>query len=126
MNGETREAALSVADRSADADDCRQLLLMLGLIEPQPKRRGRKPGEYGHGHPTKYKQGCRCEECTDATTASARDWRARVRQDPTAADRAGHGRASTYKNYGCRCRRCVTANSEQCAIWRAARKARAA
>lgn len=29
--------------------------------------------------------------------------------DPAAADRAGHGKASTYNNYRCRCPRCTEA-----------------
>ncbi|WP_413102275.1 hypothetical protein [Streptomyces sp. Inha503] len=126
MIAEHRKAALVVADHSRDAADCRQLLEALGLAEPAPKRRGRPRGEYGHGIPARYSQGCRCKECTAAFTASAREWRARVRQDPSAADRAGHGKASTYKNYACRCSPCVAANTDRCRAQRAARKARAA
>ena len=52
-----------------------------------------------------------CTSCTAANTA----YHARLRQtraaDPKAADRAGHGKGSTYRNCGCRCQPCRLANS---------------
>lgn len=126
MNAETRKAALAVAARSNNAVDCRQLLEALGLVEPAPKRRGRPRGEYDHGHPAKYAQGCRCDACRAANTARCARGRADSAADPTRADRAGHGKASTYANHRCRCGACKAANTEKSAAQRAVRKARAA
>ncbi|MFI0768573.1 hypothetical protein ACH4TQ_27355 [Streptomyces sp. NPDC021218] len=126
MNAKTRKAALVVADRSRGPADCRQLLEALGLVLPAPKRRGRPRGEYDHGHPAKYAQGCRCDACRAANTRRCARIRADSVADPTRADRAGHGKASTYSNHGCRCDACQAANKEKSATQRAARKARAA
>lgn len=46
--------------------------------------------------------------------------------DPEAADRAGHGNASTYQNYGCRCRPCTEANTAKSLAYKARRRERAA
>jgi hypothetical protein len=46
--------------------------------------------------------------------------------DPEAADRAGHGNASTYQNYGCRCRPCTDANTAKSLAYKARRRERAA
>lgn len=125
---DTRRAALAVADQATDADDCRQLLDMLGLLEhaARPKqRKGRPPVDHGHGHPNTYRKGCRCEACRDAHTRYQAEMRARRIADPTSADRAGHGSASTYMNHGCRCEACTTANTEKVRRRREARRAKA-
>jgi hypothetical protein len=111
MTPQERRAALIVAGRATDVAGCRDLLEALGLLAPQPKRRGRRPIERDHGTVSRYEQGCRCDVCREAATIRSREWRARARKDPAAADRAGHGRASTYKNYSCRCDPCRAAHS---------------
>lgn len=124
-----RRAALVVADRARDAADCQLLLEMLGLADveaasvpsEQPKRRGRKPKDHGHGHPATYARGCRCPVCKKTNTARCTAWRRAAQADPAAADRAGHGKASTYNNHGCRCPACRRAQSERNAQYRAAR-----
>ena len=121
----TRRAALTVADHAQDASDCRELLTMLGLFQPKPKR-GRPRGEYGHGHPTKYTQGCRCPKCRAAHAERHQKQQRRRMSDPVAADRAGHGKASTYQNYGCRCRPCTEANTAKSLAYKARRRERQA
>lgn len=120
-SAETHVAGV-VAAASRDADDCRELLLMLGLIEKPKRKRGRPRIERDHGDPRKYKQGCRCEKCQAANTAKYRTWRNEGRTEPARADRAGHGKASTYKNHGCRCDLCRAAHSEHMKIYMAARR----
>lgn len=121
-----RRAALQVTARVTDPAEARELLAMLGLaaarqVEPAPM-----PSSGVHGKATSYDNGCRCERCRAAATAKARAWRARVRQDPAAADRAGHGKSTTYKNYGCRCDECRQAQRDSLAAAKARRAARAA
>lgn len=123
---QTRRAAIAVADRAKNADDCRQLLEALGLVEPQPKRRGRPPVDHGHGHPATYQKGCRCDDCREANrNRCAEDRKART-GDPAAADRAGHGKASTYRNYNCRCSKCSKANTANVNAYRARKRQGAA
>ncbi|PVE04636.1 hypothetical protein [Streptomyces scopuliridis] len=127
MNAETHQAALIVADRASSADDCRTLLEMLGL-KPQSKRRrgGRPPVDHGHGDHRTYNKGCRCDDCREAQRLRGIKQRAGWAQDPSAADRAGHGKPSTYKNYKCRCEPCSKANSADVAAFRARRRQSAA
>jgi len=123
----TRKAMLTVAAHAKNADDCRQLLAMLGIDSAAAKpKRGRPRGEYGHGHPSKYAQGCRCTECRAANAERQRVQQRRRVGDPEAADRAGHGNASTYQNYGCRCRPCTEANTAKSLAYKARRRERAA
>ena len=132
MSTQTLKAALTVAARSVDTADCRELLAMLGLLDTATapkqrsrKRRGRPTKDYGHGHPLTYAKGCRCAKCRAANAAR---WRARLASataDPARADRAGHGRPYTYKNHGCRCPACTAANSEKCREYRERRRAKA-
>ncbi|MDX2841445.1 hypothetical protein PV377_21135 [Streptomyces ipomoeae] len=126
MADTNRKAMLTVAAHAKNADDCRQLLDMLGITPAAPKRRGRPRGEYGHGHPTRYAQGCRCTECRAANAERQRVQQRRRIGDPEAADRAGHGNASTYQNYGCRCRPCTEANTAKSLAYKARRRERAA
>jgi hypothetical protein len=119
-------AALFVASRATDADDCRELLAMLGLTPAEKRKPGRPRGEYDHGDPGRYSQGCRCQKCRDANTERCRGQQRRRVGDPEAADRAGHGRASTYQNYGCRCRPCTDANSAKSVAYKQARRAKQA
>lgn len=119
MSDEIRKAALAVAAHAQDADDCRQLLAMLGLSASGPKRRkGRPPVDHGHGDHRTYQKGCRCDACRDAYRLYAAELRARRAGDPSSADRAGHGKPSTYKNHGCRCEPCSKANSADVAAFR--------
>lgn len=135
MIPDERKAALAVAARSAGAADCRDLLDALGLLSLKPKRPEQPPSDptrrgprvhHGHGVIGRYQQGCRCDACKKAATAVSREWRARVRKDPDAADRAGHARASTYKNYACRCDPCREAHALAVAERRRRRAARKA
>src|SRR3546814_284932 len=112
MADTTRKAILTIAAHAQDADDCRQLLAMLGITPAKPKRGpGRPRGEYDHGHPSKYAQGCRCTDCRAANATRCTKQRRRRAANPEAADRAGHGKKSTYANYACRCEPCTKANT---------------
>jgi hypothetical protein len=64
-----------------------------------------------HGTTGTYRAGCRCADCRDANRLKCAQNRARRAADPAAADRAGHGKASTYINYDCRCTPCRDAHS---------------
>jgi hypothetical protein len=66
----------------------------------------------GHGFPSTYKSGCRCASCREANRVYQKAANARRRQDPTGADRAGHGKRSTYINYACRCSDCRSAHTK--------------
>lgn len=121
---EQQAAARYIASRATDSADCRELLDALGLLAAATQRGpGRPRGEYPHGHPGRYAQGCRCNDCTAANTERCRNQQQRRVADPTAADRAGHGNASTYQNYGCRCRPCTEANSAKSAAYKQAKRA---
>lgn len=113
-----------VAGAARDADDCRELLMMLGLLEKPRRRRGRPRTEREHGDAAKYKQGCRCEKCRAANTRKYSDRRQQAKTDPSRADRAGHGKTSTYKNHSCRCRPCCVAHTEQIKAYKAKRRER--
>lgn len=121
------KAALTVAAHSSDAVDCRQLLAVLGLLPATAKRkRGRPPVDHGHGDYRTYNKGCRCDDCREAQRLRCAELRTTRAQDPAAADRAGHGKASTYKNYGCRCKACSKANTANVNAFRARRRQRKA
>ncbi|MCZ4602971.1 hypothetical protein O3S80_04120 [Streptomyces sp. Lzd4kr] len=66
-----------------------------------------------HGKATTYKAGCRCTKCREANRLYQQAANARRASDPALADRAGHGRASTYINYACRCEPCREANTRR-------------
>lgn len=121
------KAALVVADRAVGAAECRGLLEMLGLLaelKPSaPKRRGRRPVDHGHGDHRTYTKGCRCDDCREAHRVHMVARRAAWATDPSAADRAGHGKKSTYRNYHCRCEPCTTANTADVTAYRARRRA---
>ncbi|MFE7954442.1 hypothetical protein [Streptomyces sp. NPDC057413] len=122
-----RKVMLVVAGHARDAADCRQLLDMLGLALPKPRRApGRPTVDHGHGDHRTYIKGCRCTRCREAMRVRAVEKRAAWRSAPSAADRAGHGKLSTYKNYGCRCEPCKAANTEATRAGRAARREKAA
>jgi len=129
---EEQAAAVRQVQRNArDRDDLRLLLDALGLDEPsQPpaadeptakRRSGRPPVDHGHGDHRTYSKGCRCTPCREANREKCAERRANWSSDPAAADRAGHGNASTYKNYGCRCDLCSQANSEAVREYRSRR-----
>lgn len=122
---EIHRARLTVAAHATSPADCRELLDMLGLTRaPGPKRVGRPPVERGHGDYRTYRKGCRCTACrADHRRQSSEDRRERAK-DPAAADRAGHGSPSTYKNYACRCEPCTTAHTAYLAAGRARRRER--
>lgn len=127
MTGTEHAAALVVAAHARDADDCRTLLSALGLLAPVKPKRGRVaiPADaFGHGDTRRYNRGCRCRECTTAVVADKRAYRARLRADPAAADRSGHGLEKTYRVYGCRCAPCTAANTDAGRVRRARRRAR--
>jgi len=128
---EVRKAARTVANRSRDAAECRGLLEMLGLLaELTPAAPKRKPGrpavDHGHGDHRTYTKGCRCADCREAHRVHMAARRAVWATDPSAADRAGHGKKSTYRNYHCRCEPCTTANTADVTAYRARRRARMA
>jgi hypothetical protein len=75
-----------------------------------------------HGHVNTYKNGCRCEACRTANSVYQAAGNVRRSADPALADRAGHGKPSTYVNYACRCDACRAAVS---AVQRARRKEQA-
>jgi hypothetical protein len=127
MSAEHRRAAVTVADRATGPDDLRLLLAMLGLdaLAPKPTRRpGRPPVDHGHGDYRTYKKGCRCAACRDAHRNYCAGQRSVRKQEPSSADRAGHGKPSTYKNHGCRCTPCSKANTADVAAYRARRRER--
>lgn len=120
-----RKVLLVVADHARDADDCRLLLDMLGITAPKPKRKpGRPPVDHGHGDHRTYHKGCRCNDCREANRAYQAELRARRHNDPYSADRAGHGKSSTYRNHACRCDECTAAHTADCNAYRARRRAR--
>lgn len=120
-----RKAALQVALHGRSVEERRELLAMLGLTPNVKRGRGRPRGTYGHGHPSRYAQGCRCTKCRAANAERCRGQQRRRTADPNGADRAGHGKASTYQNYGCRCRPCTEANSAKSVAYKAARRQKA-
>ncbi|WP_328436988.1 hypothetical protein OHA71_06705 [Streptomyces sp. NBC_00444] len=127
MADTTRKVMLTVAAHAEDADDCRQLLAMLGIDLPTPKRRtGRPPVDHGHGDHRSYQKGCRCDDCREAFRLYAAKLRAKWRLDPSSADRAGHGKSTTYRNHACRCDACREANRIAINEYRARRRQRAA
>lgn len=123
----TRKAVLTVAAHARDAAECRELLAMLGITPPARKRKpGRPEVNHGHGDHRTYAKGCHCARCRAANVERCRRQQERRISDPEAADRAGHGNASTYQNYACRCRPCTEANSVKSAAYKAQRRERAA
>ncbi|MFK0140660.1 hypothetical protein [Streptomyces murinus] len=64
-----------------------------------------------HGDVNTYKSGCRCALCREANRIYQAAANARRYADPAGADRAGHGKRSTYVNWGCRCPLCSAASS---------------
>ncbi|CAG6392743.1 hypothetical protein NMG29_06505 [Streptomyces cocklensis] len=125
MTPRERRAALQVAARAVNTAECLDLLRMLGLApmaEQGSERRGGIAPDASAGH----QRGCRCDACKAAAAARSAAWRDKVHGDAEAADRAGHGKQGTYKNYGCRCDRCLAAHDAHLAARRARRATRAA
>lgn len=89
--------------------------------EVQSRRdKGIKPQRIAeHGTGSKYKSGCRCDECTKANSRGSAKFRASHRDLPP--DQIPHG-LNGYRNYGCRCQVCRTANTTECRNYRAARR----
>lgn len=106
-----RRAALTVADRAHDAEDLKLLLDVLGLVDALTTRRELPREESRHGTQRTYTKGCRCDDCRAANSERCRTRRYRSKNDPTRADRAGHGKQNTYKNHACRCQACCAAHS---------------
>ncbi|MGV9891673.1 hypothetical protein [Streptomyces sp. NPDC003395] len=69
------------------------------------------PTPIPHGRLVGYRRGCRCPECRETARLYQKKRNAERAADPAAADRAGHGKTSTYVNYGCRCAPCKAAQS---------------
>lgn len=84
--------------------------------------RGRR--EFEHGTTSRYRQGCRCDDCRAAKTREQRKWRAdnpekvyrgakalrdRKRADPSLIPEHVHGTENGYGNYKCRCDECTRA-----------------
>jgi hypothetical protein len=122
----TRKVLLVVAEHAHNAADCRRLLDMLGLLPKPTKKRGRPPVDHGHGDHRTYLKGCRCDNCREAMRINAAEKRAHYRGDQDRADRAGHGKYTTYRNYGCRCAPCKAANTEETRMRRARLREQAA
>lgn len=60
-----------------------------------------------HGTASRYSQGCRCRDCTWASTAAKREYNARMRSKAVRGEvEVKHGTASGYVTYGCRCDAC--------------------
>jgi hypothetical protein len=78
-----------------------------------------------HGHVNTYKSGCRCASCREANRVYQAAVTKRRSSDPALADRAGHGKPSTYANYACRCTACRAAANQAQRERRARRKERA-
>ncbi|NUQ95345.1 MAG: hypothetical protein HOY79_01845 [Streptomyces sp.] len=78
-----------------------------------------------HGHVNAYKNGCRCPECREANRVYQNAANARRSAAPALADRAGHGKRTTYVNYACRCDACCAASSAEQREQRERRKERA-
>lgn len=123
---ERHRAALQVVLYGRSVEERKELLAALGLTPTRRRGPERPRGDYGHGHPARYSQGCRCEKCRAAHAARHAEAQTRRVADSAAADRAGHGKASTYQNYGCRCRPCTDANTAKSAAYKARRAKRAA
>lgn len=64
---ERRKAAVAVADRARDAAECRELLVVLGLVVVAEVREHGMPG---------YRAGCRCKRCRHANAERNRRQRA--------------------------------------------------
>ncbi|MCM1974595.1 hypothetical protein [Streptomyces sp. G1] len=127
MTPASRKVLLVIAGHARDKEDCRLIMAMLGVTPPKPKRRrGRPPVDHGHGHHRTYYKGCRCADCREAYRQYAATLRDKWRNDPTSADRAGHGKSSTYRNHACRCAACKEANRVEVNEYRARRRQRAA
>jgi hypothetical protein len=109
----TRDVALVVAGRARDAQDLRLMLDMIGLLPKRatPSNRRVLGDDVGHGRYRMYAAGCRCDACRAKNTEMKRKARASAKKDPSRADRAGHGKANTYKNHGCRCDACREAHA---------------
>jgi hypothetical protein len=65
-----------------------------------------------------YQRGCRCTECRTSHARNQARIRAEREADPSRADRAGHGKRTTYNNYGCRCPECQAAQSQHMRAYR--------
>lgn len=98
-----------------------EVMVSLGLEPSTPKRMPPEHGDY-----RRYTKGCRCNECREAMRLYHIAWRAKQRSNPSGADRAGHGKPSTYRHYGCRCEACRAANTADVNAYRARRRGRAA
>lgn len=123
-----------------NAADYDELMISLGLEPSSPgvgrprsktrgtakRKQGRPTVDHGHGDYRTYIKGCRCQECREAHRVRMIERRAVWANDPTAADRAGHGKKTTYRNYGCRCEPCTRANTADVNAYRARRREREA
>jgi hypothetical protein len=115
LTQQERDAATQLIHRqAANTEDAQLLLDALGLADLEPE----------HGTHARYQSGCRCEDCREANRVRCLEYRRRAAANPAVADRAGHGRASTYKNLGCRCTPCREAGMAHQAKTRAARRTR--
>lgn len=126
----TQTVSLVVADHAQSVEDCRLLLNMLGLlpedVTPAAARPDRAVVSNTHGSMRRYVAGCRCDACRAKNAGEKRKTRKRAKADPARADRAGHGKANTYKNHGCRCESCCAAHAAWMADYHKARKQAAA
>lgn len=87
--------------RRAKVDDAVNMALLEGYLQYRERT-------YPHGRIAGYRQGCRCESCTNIHRVNF------LRQKTSRALRqheATHGRASTYLNWSCRCTPCTEAHS---------------
>ena len=66
-----------------------------------------------HGTDSRYRYGCRCEECRRDHTARAIEGRKRRVGRGLAPGDERHGTSNGYRNWGCRCQPCVGAGKVQ-------------
>lgn len=63
-----------------------------------------------HGTDSKYRGGCRCENCRAAHTEALRKRRERKQAWPVLIPDRAHGTEGGYSNHGCRCDLCKDAH----------------
>lgn len=86
----------------------------------QPEFNKAHTADVDHGTTTGYNRGCRCNECTRASSTFQND-RQRRRKGALAPNDPRHGIYTTYTNWRCRCEPCKSAMKEWLSAHRAKR-----